>query len=198
MNQLSQMTSHSQQRPTGQVLKGQYRGVYRSEKGKIKGLILRIDTQEIAVKLPKYLRPLLVRELLPETFVQVWAYQDDGVWRGINLMPLTPQEVAKLVATWEISPPETQPNSLASNRVCLQVCRKGKCYKSGGLEILQQLQATVQANPDWQHIQVESVGCMNACKQGPNVRLTHTGQILHRVTPGTAKAILGQLQKQTR
>lgn len=42
--------------PTGQVLKGQYASAYRSDKGKIKGLMLQAGAEQHTVKLPKYLR----------------------------------------------------------------------------------------------------------------------------------------------
>jgi hypothetical protein len=49
-----------------QCLKGQYRGVVRSQKGKIKALKLQSGDRIYTIKLPKHLRPLLTRELPPD------------------------------------------------------------------------------------------------------------------------------------
>ena len=58
-----QPSAPSPHQPQGQVLRGRYAAPLRSAKGKIKGLILHAAEGELAIKLPKYLRPMLVREL---------------------------------------------------------------------------------------------------------------------------------------
>jgi hypothetical protein len=170
--------------PTGQVLKGQYTGAYRSDKGKIKGLLLQVGAEEYAIKLPKYLRPMLVRELIPGEFVQVWAYLDDDRWRGINILPLPDGEADVLRQTWAAITPRAvdQPQ-----RLCIKVCTKGKCYKQGGRQIHSALQEAVEGNPDLGHVAIKATGCMKACKQGPNLRLPN-GRMLHRATPAEALA----------
>lgn len=79
--------------PQGQVLRGQYQAPLRSEKGKIKGIILQTPEGSFDLKLPKYLRPMLVRELMPGSWVQVWAFPEDDRWRAINLIPWPEDEV---------------------------------------------------------------------------------------------------------
>lgn len=190
-------------RPRGEVLKGQFVEVLRSEKGKLKGIVLRTADNTYDIKLPKYLRPVLVRELAPHAFVQVWAYPDENRWRGINIMPL---EECEAIALREIfhhdetsvtsSPPiekssdKTEPTS----KMCVQVCRKGKCFKQGGRRILETLQAEVAENADLQHISVEGVGCMKACKKGPNLKLSNSKKVISGVTPETALSLITQKQ----
>ncbi|MEM0978915.1 MAG: (2Fe-2S) ferredoxin domain-containing protein [Cyanobacteria bacterium P01_H01_bin.58] len=184
----------SSSRPQGYVLKGQYVGPFRSEKGKLKGLLLQAGQEQCAVKLPKYLRPILVRELVPEDFIQVWAYPDEGIWRGINVLPLSADEAKELqpiVVTHD--KPQSQKNS-SKPQVCLQVCRKGKCYKQGSQKIWQVLQAEVESNPNLSHVSIKATGCMKACKQGPNIRLSN-GKILHRVSTDAALATLAKYQQ---
>ncbi|MEO1069102.1 MAG: (2Fe-2S) ferredoxin domain-containing protein [Cyanobacteria bacterium J06638_6] len=170
--------------PMGQVLKGQYTGAYRSDKGKIKGLLLQVGAEEHAIKLPKYLRPMLVRELVPGEFVQVWAYLDNDRWRGINILPLPAGEVEVLRQTWGATTPRTVDRS---PRLCIEVCTKGKCYKQGGRQIHSALQEAVAGNPDLGHVAIKATGCMKACKQGPNLRLPN-GRMLHRANPAEALA----------
>lgn len=181
-------------RPQGSVLKGQYVGPFRSEKGKLKGLLLQSGSEQYTVKLPKYLRPILVRELEPEDFIQVWAYPDEGIWRGVNVLPLPESEAKELqpIRVSQAEPPLRE--SISSPQVCLQVCRKGKCYKQGSQKIWQILQAEVEANPNLSHVSIEATGCMKACKQGPNLRLPNS-RVLHHVSADSALTVLSKYQQ---
>lgn len=171
--------------PAGQVLKGQYTGAYRSDKGKIKGLLLQAGETEYTIKLPKYLRPMLVRELSPGEFVQVWAYAEDDRWRAINVLPLPQCEVEALRQQWGAFSPspsrvtEAQPKQ---KRLCMEVCTKGKCYKQGGRQLHSALQDAIDSDPELSHVSIKATGCMKACKQGPNLRLPN-GRMLHSPTP---------------
>ncbi|MEY3299300.1 MAG: hypothetical protein RLZZ597_2560 [Cyanobacteriota bacterium] len=235
--------------PQGHVLRGRYGELLRSSKGKIKGLILHAAEGEVAIKLPKYLRPMLVRELQPGAWVQVWASREDDRWRGMNLIPwpetevpqalkdalvqsatVTGQEVvgqavvgkhvdalpsltqvqddlpsqeSQLSTKHESqkygsptygSPKLSSKQSATTKPACIQVCRKGKCFRQGGQRILQAIQSEVEANPDLQHITVEGTGCMGACKQGPNLRVMPQKKMHSRVTPDRAIALLAHCQ----
>lgn len=174
--------------PQGQVLKGQYIEAFRSSKGKIKGLWLQSGTQKCTVRLPKYLRPMLVRELEPGAFIQVWAYPDEGTWRGIHILPLTPQEVEALPIE-DISLPTVTTSSPCQR---IKVCSKGSCCKRGSSDIFQTLQQEVAANPELQNIEIESTGCLKACKRGPNVKLP-SGEIVSFAQPKMVKPLLHKL-----
>lgn len=215
--------------PQDHVLRGRYAEPMRSAKGKMKGLILRTAEGELAIKLPKYLRPMLVRELQPGAWVQVWAYRKDDRWRGLNLIPWPDAEVPQAlkdtliqsatvagkhvddlpswvrgqdgltdqglqVLTKHESKPPSSTKSAATKPACIQVCRKGKCFRQGGQHILQALQCEVEGNPDLQHITVEGTGCMGACKQGPNLRVMPQKKMHSRVTSDRAIALLAHCQ----
>jgi hypothetical protein len=183
----------------GQILKGQYIGALRSKKGKLKGMILQAGSRTYSVKLPKYLRPMLAWEIPPETFVQVWAYPEDDIWQASNILPLSAQEIADLQQQW-VDPANHTPelpslptdalNHANAAKVCIQVCRKGKCYKQGSMQIWNALHTEVEANPDLDHVSIEATGCMKACKQGPNLRLLPKGKMLSQMTPDRAITIL--------
>ncbi|MGG6240206.1 (2Fe-2S) ferredoxin domain-containing protein [Nodosilinea sp. AN01ver1] len=181
--------AHQPAPPTGQVLKGQYAGAYRSDKGKIKGLLLRAGETEYTIKLPKYLRPMLVRELAPGEFVQVWAYAEADRWRAINVLPLPECEAETLRQQWGDLTPVAESPQPKQKRLCIEVCSKGKCFKQGGRQIYNELQEAVDGNPELSHVSVKAVGCMKACKHGPNLRLP-SGQMLHRASPAEALARL--------
>jgi (2Fe-2S) ferredoxin len=184
--------------PSDQVLKGQYIGVLRSSKGKLKGLQLQSGQKVEQIKLPKYLRPILLRELEPGTFVQVWvnAYKDDR-WQAVNLMPLPPSEIDMLLQ--DACLPDSNSYVEAApvrKKTCqrIQVCRKGTCYKRGGSELWQALQREIATNPQLQDINLEKTGCLKACKQGPNVRVLPSGKLLKGVRPSHASAVLSNYQ----
>lgn len=197
-------------RPQGQVLRGRYGGPLRSAKGKIKGLWLHTVAGELAIKLPKYLRPMLVRDLVPGSWVQVWAEPADDRWQGLNLVPWPEAEVPPTlkVALAQPAPaageystssaalaqgqeaPPTKIAKAARKKACIQVCRKGKCFKQGGQQILQALQSEVSTKAELRHVTVEGTGCMGACKQGPNVRVLPQKKMHSRVTPDRALSLL--------
>lgn len=181
-------------RPQGRVLKGQYVGAFRSEKGKLKGLRLQSGAEEYTIKLPKYLRPMLVRELQPETFVQIWAYPDKDIWRAINILPLSETEIQALPKSIEATVKQPVAQAPQKPRTCIQICRKGKCFKQGSKAIWQTLQDEVEANPDLQHLSIEATGCMKACKQGPNLRILPSGKVVNRVNASKALSVLSAYQ----
>jgi len=172
----------------GQVLKGLYIRPFRSSKGKIKGLQLAAPQGEYAIKLPKYLRPMLVRDLSPGEPLQVWAYQDEDQWRAINVLPLPPAEAAAL--TVEGTPAEREPQPQQEQGTCVvEVCRKGKCYRQGSLAMVEALQRAAKANPELR-LEIRPTGCMKACKQGPNVRLGDRKKLMHHASAEQVLAAL--------
>ncbi|NEQ33320.1 MAG: (2Fe-2S) ferredoxin domain-containing protein [Leptolyngbya sp. SIO4C5] len=185
------------ERPQGQVLKGKFADVFRSNKGKLKGLVLQTGDQVYRLELPKYLRPMLVRELIPGAFIQVWAYPEAGTRRAINILPLPAVEVSRLESSkLQQVIPDSQTQSLLDttdkNYVCIQVCAKGKCCKQGSSRLWQSLQAEVAANPDLQHVSIESVGCLKACNSGPNLRVLPSGRLINHASSSLALSLLSQ------
>lgn len=178
--------------PRGRILKGQYVGPVRSTKGKMKGLRLWTGSQEYPIKLPKYLRPILVRELTPEMFIQVWVYADEKGLQAINVMPLPGAEMNALLADWSSPPQSDREPSLPE--VCIQVCNKGKCRKRGGQNLYQLLRAEVTSNPKLQHVAIEAVGCLKACKKGPNLRLSNSKTVINHITPELALKVLADCE----
>lgn len=188
------MANTDSDRLQGQVLKGWYVGCWRSKKGKLKGLFLQAGSEEYTVKLPKYLRPMLLFELVPETAIQVWAYPDADIWRAINILPLPESEVLTLPPLIDAGQRQPSPPAPVKSNVCIQVCRKGKCFKRGSRAIWQLLNDTVAHNPDLQHIEIEATGCMKACEKGPNLKVLPQGKLVNRVNETVALSVLSQYQ----
>lgn len=172
------------------ILRGQFVDVLRSNKGKLKGLQLRSGDQDYQIKLAKYLRPMLVRELTLGMGVQVWAHFDGEVWRGFNVIPLAEAQPALS----HQPQPFVSPQLVKAAAVRIKVCGKGKCFKRGSKSLLKLLQSEVEANPNLQHVSIETSGCMKACKHGPNLQVLPHKKCLNQVDEATALSLLSEYQ----
>lgn len=181
-------------RSRGRVLRGQYVGVFRSQKGRIKGLFLRSDHEEYAINLPKHLCTALQDDFVPEAMIQVWAYREKDTWRGINVLPWGTAEARSHLSQRGASTALAAPPGPTATPICIQVCRKGACTKRGGKEIWQFLRSTIAANPELQHVSIEAAGCMKACKKGPNLRVLPDGKRISHVNPAVATNLLSAYQ----
>jgi hypothetical protein len=177
-----------------QILKGWYVRALRSQKGKIQGLCLWANNQEYAVQLPAYLRPLLVRELVPETAIQVWGYAAGEDWHAVNIVPLSKMEAQSLpMLPKALDHASPRSNADLSKPFSIQVCCTGKCFKQGSLDIVQALRLEASSNPNLQHIRIETVKCMKACKKGPNLRLSPSGNVVHHATSDVSLLSLSEV-----
>lgn len=172
------------------VLEGQWVGELRSDKGKLKGIRLLTSSGEFAIKLPKYLRPMLVRSLQPGSFLRVWVSPKKDIWEALNLIPLLPG----MDTDWQPPTPTPAAEATPARRAlaCLQICRKGSCYKHGSGEVYRAAEAAIAADPALDHVRLEPTGCLKACKQGPAVKLAGTGKVLTRMTPQKMAALLAE------
>jgi (2Fe-2S) ferredoxin len=192
------------ERPTkapvsGSLLQGKYLQPWRSPKGKLKGLLLQTPAETVVVKLPKYLRPMLVRELVPETWLQVQAERQGDRWEAINVLPVPAAEVPTLAAALAAAPaiaavtnPTEAAQAKSTANLRLQVCQKGKCCKQGSRELTRWLQTEAAQNPAWSHVEIEPTGCLKACKQGPNIRVSPGKDLVHYVDRTTVQRLVDQ------
>lgn len=183
------MTAREDSEPQFRVLEGQFIRELRSPKGKLKGIGLRTVDQEYAITLPKYLRPMLVRELELGDLVRVWVSPQKAGWEAFNVVPLRPKmdllEPRPQVASAQVArQPSRQPQP------CVQVCRKGSCCKRGSGEVYRAIEGAIATNSNLQNLKLESTGCLKECKKGPALRLSPTKEVFTRVTPQNVVAIL--------
>lgn len=190
------------QSASGTLLQGKYVHPWRSPKGKLKGLVLQTPQGTVVVKLPKYLRPMLVRELMPETWWQVWAQPEDDHWEAVNLLPLAAAAIPDLAAALAAAPSpaangigtEAAVRPAAPPTLRLQICQKGKCCKQGSRDLTRWLQAEVAHSPAFRHVVVEPTGCLKACKHGPNVCVKPGSRMVHHADRAAILALLTQSQ----
>lgn len=176
------------------VLEGQFIRELRSSKGKLKGIYLKTVDWEYSIKLPKYLRPMLAREIELGSIVRVWISPKKEGWVALNIIPLTPKSLDPLKPVPETLESahraHTHPIQARETEYCVQVCRKGSCCKRGSGEVYQAIEDAIATNPALENVRLESTGCLKECKKGPAIRVSPTKETITRVTPQAVEAIL--------
>lgn len=156
-----------------QILTGTFIGFWPSGKGKLKFIRIRDGEQEHQVKLPKYMRAGLMRELVVGMGVKVAVRWHDHGWEATDILLFSGMEPL-------VSPPTLVKSMAATQPACrVEVCQKGSCRKQGSVQLLQEISEMVRAQGWEEWVFWEGSGCQKACKQGPNVRIN--GHIHHRV-----------------
>jgi (2Fe-2S) ferredoxin len=161
---------------------------------------------EQLIKIPKALRIPFQQEVELGSEVRLWGYLKQGRFKAVMAVPLAPRGFISLVPsemaaaakpcyteqavdpTIEyIEPAQAKPKTIK-----IQVCQKGSCRKRGSHAVAQALKASVAETPG-ANIEVESVGCLGACKQGPNLRVLPSKQHYQRVDCAQVPVIVENL-----
>ncbi|MCS7226878.1 MAG: (2Fe-2S) ferredoxin domain-containing protein [Gloeomargarita sp. SKYB31] len=167
-----------------QILTGTFVGFWPSAKGKLKYIRITDGAQEYQVKLPKYMRAGLARELQPGMGVKVAVRWHEGGWQATDILLFRATE------------PFVGPTLQMTTPACrVQVCQKGSCRKQGSLALLQELSEKVRERGWDEWVFVEGSGCQNACKHGPNVCID--GRTLHHAQVSDVLVQLAQRLPQT-
>lgn len=177
------------------IIHGQYIGGVSSSKGRLKYLQLKRNEDELSIKLPKPIGYTLTGKIQPGTMLQVWVRPHKDSLQALMVMPaeagvtveppvaepstaLPYPEHDSLESPSIAERPSSPSSSRAPSRGCtLKVCTKGKCYKQGGKQVMQALEAMIRDQNLGQTVTVEATGCLKNCKKGPTVK----------VSPGAAK-----------
>ncbi|APB33882.1 hypothetical protein GlitD10_1559 [Gloeomargarita lithophora Alchichica-D10] len=160
-----------------QILTGTFVGFWPTGKGKLKFIRLRDGEQEHQVKLPKYMRAGLMRELVVGMGVKVAVRWHDHSWQATDIILFPGVELL-------VSPPALAKSMAATQPACrVEVCQKGNCRQQGGGELLQELGEMIRAQGWEEWVFLAGSGCQKACKQGPNVRIN--GHIIHHAEAQT-------------
>jgi hypothetical protein len=136
---------------------GEFAGFIRNAEGK-RRMVLRVEhTESITLKLPKELRREFESRLTPGARIAVI---------GVEYRDFTGAS-KYFVSHLRLLSPAPDP--------CVQcpirVCAKKHCWKNGGREIFEQLQARAAELGLQNVITVKAIGCLDNCKRGPNVQV---------------------------
>jgi hypothetical protein len=148
-------------------LTGEFAGFIRNLGGK-RRMLLRVNTTDpIALKLPKELRKEFESRLAPGARVAVLGIEYRDI-RG---------EAKYVVSHLRLLSPAVTSSPDACVKCPIRVCAKKNCWKNGGSEIFERLQARVMELGLQDAVNVKAVGCLDNCKRGPNVEC---GKRLHQ------------------
>lgn len=141
-------------------LTGEFAGFVHTREGK-RRMLLRIETTDLlALKLPKELRKKYEPLLQPGARLTVLGIEyRDFVGES--------KHVVSHLRFLSAAP------AMAAADPCvkcpIRVCAKKNCWKNGGKELFERLQARVAELGLQDVITVKATGCLDNCKRGPNV-----------------------------
>jgi NADH:ubiquinone oxidoreductase subunit E len=197
-NQTMKLKSPDGQRPTEgrrtvTQLTGQFVSYEIKDGYKIKRLNLLTADGIQAVKLTKAVRASIFRlaataPISPGTLLAlaVEAKLDDGVMKykahALQILATgTPISITPVDAQFDRAPQTTKITKI-------RVCDRGTCRKRGAQEVYAQLEQAIRDRGLVDRIVVETTGCLDQCKQGPNVTI---GKACHsQVCPSRASQLL--------
>lgn len=157
---------------------------------KLKGLRLTTSEGEFQIKLAKEVRYTLDSALKPGTWIQVLGEKKlklktgEVKLKGYLVKPATPPSEGEpiplvLAATPELplSSESSQSGKVAQSamlpktgkKATILVCQKSDCWKRGGREVCQALEAAVSERGLEGQVTIKGTGCMKNCKAGPNL-----------------------------
>ena len=152
------------------IFSGTFLGFWPAGNGKLKFIRIHDGTQEHRVKLPKYMRAGLRRELAVGMEVKVAVRWHDQEWQATDILLFPALAPLGTLPT---------PRMTATKPACrVEVCHKRNCRKQGSMQLWQQLGEIIQGQGWQEWVFLEVSGCQKACKQAPNVRIN--GQTYHQ------------------
>lgn len=194
------MGKHKDEQIIAMDMEGRFLGFTAQDGYKLKYLQLATASGEQTIKIPKDLRSILYRTLIPGEWIQVHGYQKISDKKGkstfkaedIRLKAPSPTVEAPSCALSQPSVPKVKPQAIL-------VCQKSDCCKRGGRALLQALQHELHDRGMDDRLTVKATGCMKQCKAGPNlvmpdktrysrIHAEEVGSLLERHFPAPAPA----------
>ncbi|MGB3295696.1 MAG: (2Fe-2S) ferredoxin domain-containing protein [Phormidesmis sp.] len=190
------------------VIQGRYLQRIESGKGKLKAIVLKTPQGEQTVQLPKSLRAIAQAELTLGEPVRVWAdSSENSPKKGANkkqsarlwatqLIPLSPKARVSAPLDTETLSKGTQSKKSKSKKskskksktqLTVQLCQKKNCCKRGGDDLWTAFEAASRSEKNFQ---IEAVGCLGGCKNGPNIRLLPENVKYRHVQPAEIDTLL--------
>lgn len=162
----------------------------------VKGFYLETATDTHYVKLSKLLRQVLPATIAPGTGVVVKGEQSIDGKKGVSKLKaliVRPQSVAEPAlnssasdrSTLAASTPTAAPDAKLKKQRIL-VCQKSSCCKRGARKVWDALAIALEEAELGDHVQLKATGCIDKCKQGPNVIFTPGKHRFSKVRPEVA------------
>ena len=175
-------------------LTGEFGGIVLTDAGKHR-LLLRVGGAERLFKVPKWMRHRMAGMFRLGQTVRVSGTEERDAFLG------TSKWVASgvLPVIGEVAAPGLD----AAPSAPVRVCAKKDCWRRGGRELYDALQAGIAARGLSGQVRLKAVNCLDRCKQGPNIdwggqeysrcTLRDTETILDRVASSPSPAVTPEI-----
>lgn len=162
-------------------LRGVFLGFIHTPEGK-RRMLLRVEDEDIRMKVPKDVRRYFAAELVPGQTIAVAGIEKREFFTG---------EVKRTITA--LFPDKAGAPPLPACTSCtIRICGKKNCWKSGGKTLFHALERKIEAEGLAGSIKLKVVGCMDHCDDAPNLEcgITH----LERCTPEMASRLVDSLK----
>jgi (2Fe-2S) ferredoxin len=183
------MLDATQMPPRMFSLEGTFLGFLGGDAKKPKSLVLDIDQEPIAIKLPKVLRASLPRSAVvgdrlrcigcsqvdyKAGVIKLKAYQIFFLppWDELPAAPLPCAASADLSETFLCGQPtaaDVVPAAQAPKNAKILVCHKSGCQKRGGRKLVAALEKVLQEYQLQDQVEICYTGCQKRCSRAPNL-----------------------------
>ena len=170
-------------------LTGEFGGIILTDAGKHR-LLLRVGGVERLFKAPKWMRRRMAGIFRAGQTVRVSGTEERDTFAG------TSRWIASGVLP--VNGPVAPPVLDAAPSAPIRVCAKKDCWRHGGRELYDALEAGIEARGLAGQVRLKAVNCLDRCKHGPNIdwgdqeysrcTLRDTETILDRLAPAPPTA----------
>lgn len=138
---------------------------------KIKGFYLETGTETHYVKLSKLLRQVLPATIAPGTVVEVKGEQSIDAKKGTSKLTALIVTSQSVVIPSGNSATASAPSASEAKpkKQKILVCQKSGCRKRGARQVLDAIAGALDEADLGDRVQLKAIGCIDKCKQGPNV-----------------------------
>ena len=146
-------------------LTGRFGGFVFTEAGK-RRMLLRESDQERLLKVPRILRRRIIGKFPVGELIRVAVTEEREPETGVL------KQVVSQVLPEAGNSPVSFPSPAVSAPVAscvVRVCSKKNCWRKGGRELFEALGHELAASGHAGNIEIRQVGCLDRCKQAPNV-----------------------------
>jgi (2Fe-2S) ferredoxin len=183
-------------------LVGQLKDIFIKSNDRVKYLKLATNEREYLIKVSKQIRANLSQILKPGFQVQIQGQRQQSwkngkvKYRADVVEILANQEVASRFER-EVSTLEKQNEQIISStkpsakpKAKVLVCQKSTCWKRGGKEVCELLEASIRDRGLTTQVQIQPTGCLKQCKKGPNIVMMPDKACYSKVQPQQVPSLL--------
>ncbi|MEO1068082.1 MAG: (2Fe-2S) ferredoxin domain-containing protein [Cyanobacteria bacterium J06638_6] len=183
-------------------LEGTFLGFIGGDPRKPKSIVLGVEDEEIAIKLPKELRPSITRSVkVGDRLRCIGSTQVDfkaGVikLKAYQVFFLPPSGPGATVPTIPAVPTETlvshqpQTANAAPKPAKILVCHKSGCQKRGGRRMVAALEEVLQNYQLQDLVEIRYTGCQKRCSKAPNLTIMPGKHRYDNINPKNLSALV--------